>query len=61
MWRLAGILHLFISSTLAGSAIIAALVMGHDDVNGVVVAALAGLVLSLPVTWLVARQLYQGR
>ena len=61
MWRLAGILHLFIGSTLAGSAIIAALVMGYDDVNGVLIAALAGFVLSLPVTWLVARQLYQGR
>ncbi len=61
MWRLASILHLFIGSTLAGSAIIAALVMGYDDMNGVLTAALAGFVLSFPVTWLVARQLYQDR
>lgn len=61
MWRLAAILHLFIGSTLAGSAIIAALVMGYDDTNGVLISAALGFVISFPVTWLVARQLWLNR
>ena len=61
MWRLAGILHLFIGSTLAGSAIVAGLVMGYDDTNGILIAAALGFVISFPVTWLIARQLWQDR
>lgn len=61
MWRLAGILHLFIGSTLAGSAIVAGLVMGYDDMNGVLIAAALGFIVSFPVTWLIARQLWQNR
>ncbi|WP_113911240.1 CTP synthetase [Roseovarius dicentrarchi] len=61
MWRLAGILHLFIGSTLAGSAIVAGLVMGYDDMNGVLIAAALGFIVSFPVTWLVARQLWDNR
>lgn len=61
MWRLAGILHLFIGSTLAGSAIVAGLVMGYDDMNGVLIAAAIGFIVSFPVTWLIARQLWENR
>ncbi len=61
MWRLASILHLFIGSTLAGSAIVAGLVMGFDDMNGVLIAAALGFVISFPVTWLIARQLWENR
>ncbi|MCQ0092843.1 CTP synthetase [Roseovarius sp. M141] len=61
MWRLAGILHLFIGSTLAGSGVIAALVMGYDDMSGILIAAALGFVVSFPVTWLIARQLWQNR
>ncbi|MCG7493353.1 CTP synthetase [Thalassobius sp. Cn5-15] len=58
MFRLAAILHLFIGTTLAGSALIVALVTGHDTVGGLIVAALVGFVVSLPVTYFVARALF---
>ncbi|CUH84710.1 hypothetical protein [Thalassovita mediterranea] len=58
MFRLAAILHLFIGTTLAGSALIVALVTGHDSVSGLVTAALIGFVVSLPATYFVARALF---
>lgn len=61
MLRLGFILHLFIGTTLAGSAVIAALVMGMDTLRPIVLAALLGFVAALPVTWLVTRKLYEDR
>ncbi len=58
MLRLAFILHLFIGSTLAGSAVIAALVMGQDSPQTILIAAGVGFLAAFPVTWLVARRLY---
>ncbi|MDR9395316.1 CTP synthetase [Roseovarius sp. SYSU LYC5161] len=60
MLRLGLILYLFIGVTLAGSAMIAALVMGYDTTVPVVVSALAGFGVALPVTWLVAKQIHEG-
>ena len=59
MFRLAFILHLFIGSTLAGSAVIAALVVGQDTLTPILIAALIGFVAAFPVTWLVAKKLYE--
>ncbi|MCR9145603.1 MAG: CTP synthetase [Rhodobacteraceae bacterium] len=56
MW-LIFILHLFIGSTLAGSAVIAALVVGFDDMTGILIAAAIGFVAAVPVSWLVARKI----
>lgn len=56
MW-LFSILHLFIGSTLAGSAVIAALVTGYDDLTGILIAALLGFVAAFPVSWVVAQKL----
>lgn len=58
MLRLGFILHLFIGSTLAGIAVIAALVSGYDTLSPILIAALAGYLLSLPATWAVAKALY---
>jgi hypothetical protein len=58
MLRLGFILHLFIGSTLAGIGVIAALVAGHDTANVILIAALAGFLAAFPVTWAVARALY---
>ena len=55
MLRLGLILHLFIGSTVAGSAVIAALVMGQDTLRPILIAALAGFILSFPVTFFVTR------
>ncbi|PWR04137.1 hypothetical protein DKT77_02820 [Meridianimarinicoccus roseus] len=58
MLRLASLLYSLIGTTLAGSAIVVALVMGHDDLQGIVVAAALGAVAALPVAVAVARRLY---
>jgi predicted PurR-regulated permease PerM len=61
MFRLGFILHLFIGSTLAGSAVIAALVMGFDTLYPIMIAAALGFVVAVPVTWLVTKKLYETR
>ncbi|RBI75680.1 CTP synthetase [Roseovarius sp. TE539] len=60
MLRLGFILHLFIGSTMAGSAVIAALVMGHDTLNPILVAAGLGFLAAFPVTYVVTRKLMSG-
>lgn len=51
------VLHIFIGSTLAGAAVIAALVTGNDNVTVIVGAAVSGYVLAVPLAWVVARKL----
>lgn len=60
MLRLGFILHLFIGTTMAGSAVIAALVMGRDTLIPILVAAGLGFIVAFPVTWLVTRKLWTG-
>ncbi|KRS10748.1 CTP synthetase [Roseovarius atlanticus] len=55
------ILHVFIGSTLAGSFVIAALAMGYDTLTPILITAAAGFVVAFPVSWIVAKQLYQAR
>lgn len=59
MLRLGFILHLFIGSTLAGSAVIGSLVLGHDTMTPILIAAAIGFVAAFPVTYLVTRKLTQ--
>lgn len=58
MLRLASLLYSLIGTTLAGSAIVVALVMGYDDLAGILVAAGIGASAAVPVSYLVARRLY---
>lgn len=60
MMRLAGILYSLIATTLAGTAVIASLTMGYDTLQPILIAAAAGFVLALPVSWYIAKQLYQN-
>ncbi|PRZ48932.1 CTP synthetase [Tritonibacter scottomollicae] len=60
MLRLALILHIFIGSTLAGSAVIAALVTGYSTLWSILIAALAGFIAAVPVSAIIARKLYGG-
>lgn len=60
MLRLAMILYSLIGTTLAGSFIVVALVIGQDTLVPIAIAAAAGGVLALPVSWMVARQLTDG-
>lgn len=58
MLRLASLLYSLISTSLAGTFIIVALVAGQVTLYPIVAAAIAGFVIAAPVSWLVARQLY---
>lgn len=55
------ILHIFIGSTLAGSAVIAALASGYDTLQPILIAAAVGFVASIPVSWYVAKQILTKR
>ena len=58
MFRLASLLYSLISTSLAGTFIIVALVSGQDTLYPILAAAIAGFVVAAPASWLVARQLY---
>ncbi len=53
------ILHIFLGSTLAGSAVIVALTMGYDTTLPILVSAAIGFVAAFPVSWTVAKKLTQ--
>lgn len=57
MSRLMMILYSMIGTTLAGSAIVVALVTGNDTLQPILIAAAVGAVAALPVSWWVAKQL----
>jgi len=57
MLRLASVLYSVISTTLAGSVIIASLVMGYDTLTPILVAAGIGFVAAVPVSYLVTKKL----
>jgi predicted PurR-regulated permease PerM len=59
MTRLAGILFSIISTTLMGVAIIVALVSGNDTLTPIVIAAVIGFVLAIPVTWIVTKKIVE--
>ena len=55
MLRLASILYSMISTTVAGTLVIAALTMGYDTMQPVVAVAVVGFIVALPITWLVTK------
>ena len=57
MLRLTLILFSMISTTLMGVGIIIALVMGLDTLQPIVIAAAIGFLVSIPASWLVAKQI----
>lgn len=60
MLRLASILFSLISTTLMGTAVIVALTMGWDTLTPILIAAASGFVVALPISWFVAKQIYQN-
>jgi predicted PurR-regulated permease PerM len=60
MLRLASILFSLISTTLMGTAVIVALTMGWDTLTPILIAAALGFVTALPISWVVAKQIYQN-
>lgn len=57
MLRLASMLYSLIGTTLAGSAVVVALVIGQDTLKPIVAAAVIGFIAAVPVTWAVAKKL----
>lgn len=57
MLALTLIIHIFLGSTLAGSAIVLALVMGFDTALPIVTAGVVGFLVGFPVSWIVAKRL----
>ena len=57
MIRLASILYSIIATSLAAIGVIAVLSAGYVSVTAIVVASVAGAVLGLPVSLLVAKQI----
>lgn len=55
MIRLMAMLFAVIGTTLMGVGVIAVLTMGMDTTRPIILAALAGFALALPVSWYVAR------
>ena len=58
MLRLASILYTLISTTLAGTGVIAVLVAGYDTLIPILIAAGVGGVIAVPISWAVAKTLY---
>jgi len=57
MLRLASVLYSIIATSLAGIGVIAVLTAGYSTTFSIVGAAVAGFVLGLPVSLLVAREI----
>lgn len=57
MIRLASVLYSIIATSLAGVGVIAVLTAGYSTTSAIVGAAIAGFVLGLPVSLLVAKQI----
>ncbi len=51
------IIHIFLGSTLAGSAAIAALALGYDTLTPILISASFGFVLAIPASWMLAKRL----
>ena len=57
MLRLASILYSIIATSLAGIGVIGVLTMGYDTLTPILVAAVIGAVLAVPVSYLVAKRI----
>lgn len=55
MLRLAYMMYAIVSATLAGTFIVVALVTGYDTLQPLIIAAAAGFVAAVPVSWFVAK------
>ncbi len=57
MLALTLIIHLFVGATLAGSAVILALVLGLDTLTPILIAAAVGFLVGFPISWFVAKRI----
>lgn len=57
MTRLMMVIFSVVATTLMGIFMVAALTMGLDTARPIIVSVIAGFVVAMPVTWVIARQL----
>lgn len=60
MLRLAAIMYSLVSTTLAGSFVVAALATGNDTLQPILLAVAAGVILALPVAWFVTKAILEN-
>lgn len=60
MLRLALTLFSLISTTLMGTGVVLVLTMGMDTLTPILGAAAAGFLIALPISWVVAKQIYEN-
>lgn len=51
------IIQIFVGTTFAGSAIVAALSMGFDSAQTLILSGAVGFLAAIPVSWYVAREI----
>lgn len=54
------LVYIFMSATLAGSALIAALSLNLDTMQPVLYAAIAGFIIAVPVAWVIAKKIREN-
>lgn len=54
------LVYIFVGATLAGSAMVAALTMGLDTLTPVVYSSLAGFVIAIPISWVIAKKIREN-
>ncbi len=57
MIRLVPLIYIVLGATLAGIFMIAGLTMGYDTRNPIILEALVGFVVAIPVTWAIAKKI----
>jgi hypothetical protein len=60
MLRLTILIHALASTVLTGIGIVAVLVMGFVTAKAIIAAIVLGLILGIPVAWLIAQKLHEG-
>lgn len=56
-WQLLSAMFTIASGVTIGIFMTVALVTGFDEIQHIIIACLAGLVLSVPIAWVVARKM----
>ncbi|MDD3797675.1 MAG: hypothetical protein PHE36_00685 [Novosphingobium sp.] len=61
MFRLMSVLFSIIGTTLMGIGIVVVLVMGLDTWKPILLAAVAGFLVAIPVSWFISRAILKGQ
>lgn len=54
------LVYIFVSATLAGSAMVAALTMGLDTMTPVLWSSIAGFIVAIPIAWVIAKKIKEN-